>query len=416
LEICKKIQTIKDLKYILIDEYQDFSKKFFQIIEAIKKYNPSVRFFCVGDDWQAINSFAGSVLEYFKNFKIYFPEARRISLLTNHRSGKNIIEYSNLLMKGLGEGAMPEDDKPEGEVHLLQFTYVEWRNNEENTREYENDDKYRRAALELMGRKNKKGFKIEISRYLKTIEKIIKDNMAKEICLLFRANEMYGVNIKNFKDKIQTICNKKIFCSTAHSYKGKESEVIIIVDANKKKYPKIHPDNELMKILGVTIQKVMDEERRLFYVALTRAKEKLYLIYENEFSISDFISQIENNKNNFFYRIIWPKLNNLDEFSNDLYEKEGLDLVDDNFQHDFLKEFYKNLLSCISDSEIELLSLKHGQNYEEYKFKKENINLIIRFFYRSKQGFITKAKPFFSEKNVNNQIELLSQIKNLIKK
>ncbi len=58
----------KKLKYILIDEYQDFSKLFFDLILAIKCFNPKVQIFATGDDFQAINGFAGSDLNYFTNF------------------------------------------------------------------------------------------------------------------------------------------------------------------------------------------------------------------------------------------------------------------------------------------------------------------------------------------------------------
>jgi DNA helicase-4 len=42
----------------MIDEYQDFSQLYFDLIEAIQKYNQKLKIVCVGDDWQLINSFA----------------------------------------------------------------------------------------------------------------------------------------------------------------------------------------------------------------------------------------------------------------------------------------------------------------------------------------------------------------------
>ena len=106
---------------------------------------------------------------------------------------------------------------------------------------------------------------------------------------MFRTNTLYGAKISKFTDKIREWCPQDIICSTTHSFKGKESDVIIIVDANRGNYPKIHPDNELMELLGVTMSKVLEEERRLFYVAITRATEELYMLYEEEIGHSDFI-------------------------------------------------------------------------------------------------------------------------------
>jgi len=42
----------------MIDEYQDFSPLYYELVSAISKYNPDLKIICVGDDWQLINSFA----------------------------------------------------------------------------------------------------------------------------------------------------------------------------------------------------------------------------------------------------------------------------------------------------------------------------------------------------------------------
>ncbi len=55
---------VRKLQYIFIDEFQDFSELFFQLISSLRAINPSIEFFCVGDDWQAINGFAGSDIKF----------------------------------------------------------------------------------------------------------------------------------------------------------------------------------------------------------------------------------------------------------------------------------------------------------------------------------------------------------------
>lgn len=286
IEILGESRKIKDIKYILIDEYQDFSKLFYKLIDAIKKSNPTISIFSVGDDWQAINGFAGSDLEYFDNFETYFADGHRTSLLTNYRSCANIVQHSNLLMSGRGLGGEPEANKLPGAVYLSPTQYVEWQTKEEYKEKYQDDDKYRTATKSLGGWQNKG---IETSRYLKTVEYIVRGKANKKICLLFRTNTLYGAKISKFTDKIREWCPQDIICSTAHSFKGKESDVIIVVDANRGNYPKIHPDNELMELLGVTMSKVLEEERRLFYVAITRATEGLFMLYEEEIGHFDFI-------------------------------------------------------------------------------------------------------------------------------
>ena len=279
-------QPIKNIKYILIDEYQDFSELFYRFVQVILKSSPDISLFCVGDDWQAINGFAGSDLKYFSQFKDYFPNNSRVAeLLTNHRSRQNIVEHANLLMRGRGIGG--KSNKPGGEVYFVKTEYVEWKKGEESKAENESDKKYREAALDL-------GAGIDISRYLKTVEHIARINSDKKTSLLFRTNKLCGrVDIKKFYKYIHSwvgFPESKVPCSTAHSSKGKESEVVIVVDANEKSFPKVHPDNGLLQLLGVTLFDVLEEERRLFYVAITRAEEKLYLVYDEEIGHSDFIS------------------------------------------------------------------------------------------------------------------------------
>jgi DNA helicase IV len=54
--------ALNDLQWIMVDEFQDFSRLFADLLAEIRKHNPAVRLFCVGEDWQAINGFAGANL------------------------------------------------------------------------------------------------------------------------------------------------------------------------------------------------------------------------------------------------------------------------------------------------------------------------------------------------------------------
>ncbi|MEK7130750.1 MAG: UvrD-helicase domain-containing protein [Patescibacteria group bacterium] len=299
-------KKIGDIKHILIDEYQDFSELFYQLIDEIRNVNPSIYFFCVGDDWQAINGFAGSDLKFFEMFETkYFKGGSRVHLLTNYRSNKDIVLHSNILMVGLGPWGEPEKGKPNGAVYLSELLRVELRNDQEHINEYDKDKRYVDAACALLGKEDtNKSIPLELARYLKTVEYIISNKVdsKKPVCLLFRANKIHGVPMSKFAEKIRKLCPERpntlmvdgkdvlaIDYSTAHSFKGKESDVVIIVGANRRSFPKFHPDNELMEVLGVTMQKVRDEEQRLFYVAITRAKEELYLVYNEKIGVSDFI-------------------------------------------------------------------------------------------------------------------------------
>jgi DNA helicase-4 len=85
---------------------------------------------------------------------------------------------------------------------------------------------------------------------------------------------------------------ERVHCGTVHSYKGLEADVVIILNVNKSNFPKIHSDNQLYAIFGVTDASILSDEERLFYVAITRAKQGLYLFTETGRE-SEYLTRLE---------------------------------------------------------------------------------------------------------------------------
>lgn len=83
---------LSQLEYLIVDEFQDVSMLFYELIEVLRDYNPRLKVICVGDDWQRINSFAGSEGKYIEKFENFFPNARILSLNTTRRTPVEIIE------------------------------------------------------------------------------------------------------------------------------------------------------------------------------------------------------------------------------------------------------------------------------------------------------------------------------------
>jgi DNA helicase-4 len=107
--------------------------------------------------------------------------------------------------------------------------------------------------------------------------------------ILARGGFIYGIELSEFKDMlIDALCkiceatqetlDGQISIMTAHGSKGQESHTVIILDATQSQFPKVHPDNLLFMPFGVTPRAVLDEERRLFYVAMTRAEHRLFVL------------------------------------------------------------------------------------------------------------------------------------------
>jgi DNA helicase-4 len=83
----------------------------------------------------------------------------------------------------------------------------------------------------------------------------------------------------------------RITISTAHKFKGLQKVVVIVLDAVDRSYPLIHPDWVFSRALSDSIEKIVAEERRLFYVALTRAVETLIILTEQG-SSSPFLDEL----------------------------------------------------------------------------------------------------------------------------
>ncbi len=290
ISLSNKRQKIKNLKMILIDEYQDFSQLFFDMIDAIRTFNPGIKLFCVGDDWQAINTFAGSDLKFFKEFNNLFPNSDYTNLSCNYRSFKNIVGAGNQIM--LGEGTPSQhinDNMGKIEVHYIDDVNI-YKN---STKELDLDYIYNKSI------KNDSQFFNINHRYFKKCIEIIKKNPEQSYFIMHReTNLCHYYELEYFSDKIKNhFPNVKITANTVHKFKGMEADNIIILEATNNNFPLIHPDSEFDLIFNRTAQMVLNDEKRLFYVALTRAKNNVFILTDRS-KESEYLSYIKDFVNN----------------------------------------------------------------------------------------------------------------------
>ncbi len=280
------VGDLKRIRYVLIDEYQDFSELFYRLMETVREQNPQARFFCVGDDWQAINGFAGSDLRFFQDFAQYFPESRKLHVATNYRSGKSIVDIGNALMKGLGKPACAHKTT-KGSVLIADLADFEPtpREGQEHP-----GDNFTPAVLRLVN------------------TAVAND---KNVVLLARKNSLpWYVNYKDQSNpSIESGLNRflamvrahlseehkeKVSASTVHGYKGLQQDVVVVLDAVPRCFPLLHSDLVFTRIFGDSVEGMTAEERRLFYVALTRAVEDLFILTETD-NVSPFLEDLEKN-------------------------------------------------------------------------------------------------------------------------
>lgn len=274
---------LKKIRYLFVDEYQDFTELFHHLIAALRTVNPGVRLFCVGDDWQAINRFAGSDLKFYREFGQIFSPSRRLQLTTNRRSKRSIVQVSNTLMFGKGAPAKPGTDDV-GIVNLVDLS------------------KFRPTSLEVSIFKQSLLMPVVLriagaylakgqSVVLLSVKNMLTDPGGLPITL-----ESY---LRTVQKRLPLGVRDRLSISTSHGFKGNQSDVVIVLDATERNYPLIHPNWIFYRILGESESAIVDESRRLFYVALTRAKHALFILTEggrkSPFldSISDRTSLVE---------------------------------------------------------------------------------------------------------------------------
>ena len=265
------------LRFIMVDEFQDFSPMFFELVDAIRNLNSTARFFCVGDDWQAINAFAGSELRFFQKFDDYFRDAVKREIPTNYRSAIQVVEAGNALMEGKGILTRPH----RSEIGTL------WIGNLDDFHPYASEDYWHKDGN-------------IIPAVLRLIRHFLEHGQ--EVVMLSRTNTMPGYfssdnSLQKFLDQVRSYLKKddrsRVSISTTHKYKGREHEAVIILDAVVGRYPLIHPNWIFLRIFGENPDKVEEEERRLFYVGLTRAKESLVILTDSTRK-SPYIADIRN--------------------------------------------------------------------------------------------------------------------------
>ena len=286
-KIKKGKYDVSEFKWILIDEFQDFSQLFQNLIDSILEKNPNIKRFYVGDSWQMINGFAGSDLSFFENIR---KESNEKKVTTCYRSLPGIIKYGNdfaINHRETFDGALSTHNK-QGFAHIekidISNVFINHDNRLKNGCCPLEHNEFKKEYREEDESKNKKmpPYKYDIATYLMICAEIVEKNKGKDILLLARNNKILQYeDASDLCEKLRNITKyDKIRFKTMHSSKGLEDDVVILLDVCEDVIPSIHPSNELFEIFGRLPENVLEEEKRLFYVAVTRAKEQLYILTE----------------------------------------------------------------------------------------------------------------------------------------
>lgn len=299
-------QKFAGLKYLMVDEYQDFSYLFYAIIRALRTICPAAHLFAVGDDWQAINRFAGSDVDYFLNFEKYFPEDyQNVPLLTNYRSDKTIVENANDYMLKFYDSkasrAVPFSKK-NGKIYRKKLGKTKF-DQADILEDGLGDGRYQKVLLSQLRRvrkladlgENPEKAVLPAARMLKTCTEIIKRNRQKSIMLLHRHNftTVAGVDLPVFERALKDILvrecimgeaefQQQVRVMTMHKSKGLEADVVILLELDQAQVLSSHPFATMFEIFDDNLETEKSDQYRLLYVALTRAKHKLYILTNDQ--------------------------------------------------------------------------------------------------------------------------------------
>ena len=278
--INKAIKIINDYgfdrnyKYIFVDEYQDMSLKNFQLLKAIKN-DINANLVVVGDDWQSIYGFRDSDLKLFTNFDEYFKDSKRGFIEKTYRSPQQLIDTAgNFIMQNENQfkKSLISDSSIEKPIKIV---YHSHKSEEEN-----------HIIYNLIYNLSKENEVLILARHAKNDI----DEFLYETNLVKKGRTRNHKIITNSSGAIENVEFR-----TIHAAKGLEADYVIIIQVINDwlGFPnKLSPSYFMTFIQDWDKDDKFDEERRLFYVALTRAKKGVY-IFTTKSRESKYISELK---------------------------------------------------------------------------------------------------------------------------
>ena len=256
-DICRSSHPVK-YDYIIVDEFQDISVDRYNFLKVLREGNPPAKLYCVGDDWQSIYRFSGSDMALFNQFSDYFGQTEINKIETTYRFGEPLVSLSSQFIQR-NEAQIKKNIHPFNPQVKTELQFCDY-----ERRDYCNVIGQLVASIPLdksvflLGRYSFDDY------YLSFMYKFVKEG-----------NRFFYI-----------IGDRKIEFLTVHKSKGLEADYVIVLQCNKDTYgfPSLVSDDPVLNyVLTKSDQYPYGEERRLFYVAITRAKVKTYILYDRRF-------------------------------------------------------------------------------------------------------------------------------------
>lgn len=279
-----------DFKYIIVDEYQDISRQRFDLTKELSKIC-NAKIIAVGDDWQSIYAFSGSDITLFTHFCSIMGYGEELKITKTYRNAQEVIDIAgNFVQKNESQIKKSLVSPKHIQKPVIVHTYSE------------NFD--RNLFKGKGGKYYHLGKKVEVILG-QILEANKRENLGTNSSILLIGR--FGFDAKNLcfsNDFVYDEENNKIFSKkykyakleflTAHSSKGLGYDNVIIVNARNEIYgfPSKIDDDPIMNYVVKDDNSIeYAEERRLFYVAMTRTKNRVFIVTPEQ-RPSDFILEL----------------------------------------------------------------------------------------------------------------------------
>lgn len=286
----KDMKKKLDFKYIIVDEYQDISRQRFDLTKALSEVTDA-KIIAVGDDWQSIYAFSGSDITLFTKFKEKMGYAKMLKIVRTYRNSQEVIDIAGNFIQRNPEQIEKQLISPKHiENPVLIYTY-------DSKLKQQNADRRSGAAYAMAS----------------AIESVLTDLLAYKknegkdpgkILLLgrfgFDADLLERTGLFEYKrrgDKVKSLKYPKLDITfmTAHSSKGLGYDDVIVINGKNETYgfpSKVEDDPVLSFVIKGDRSIDYAEERRLFYVAMTRTKNRVFFIAP-EANPSEFLVELK---------------------------------------------------------------------------------------------------------------------------
>ncbi len=264
---------IPSYNYVIIDEYQDISVGRYNLAKATLEHS-NAKLFCVGDDWQSIYRFTGSEVDLLVNFEKYFGTFSRTDITQTYRNSQELLDLSGAFVQS-NSYQTPKELK--SDKHIDNPIKVAWYTGKDNP---------------ILENENAE-FNISFAHaFCGVVKEIVKEKRDGDILVLGRNNsDIKELALDNNITVAQIEGETRIILAgypklqmrflTVHRSKGLEADNVIILNMRNGRsgFPNQIVDDPILNLLRNSSETFpFAEERRLFYVAITRTRNRVYLL------------------------------------------------------------------------------------------------------------------------------------------